>query len=314
LRFGVLAVIGEEDQRKVNGPDIQFKPAAEAIAETLPELKRARCDKLILLAHTTLKEATELAEKFSDFDYVVTTGGAEEPPAQPKKVGKRTQLIELGHKGMYCVVIGLYGDRSAPARYQRVPLDARFGESEAMHQVLVSYQQQLKEAGLAGLGLMPPSGPRKHPKGQSYVGAAACGECHTKAYAVWEKTPHAKATESIVKLSPPRHYDPECLSCHVTGWDPQGFFPFAGGYLQEKQKHLYGNGCENCHGPGSRHAAAQAGEIDVSDRQLKALQLSMRVTKEQAKKNLCIQCHDLDNSPHYDWEKYWPQVEHQGKD
>ena len=48
----------------------------------------------------------------------------------------------------------------------------------------------------------------------------------TKAYEVWSKTPHAHATDSLVK--PPnsrgniaRHFDPECLSCHVTGWDPQ---------------------------------------------------------------------------------------------
>jgi hypothetical protein len=314
MRFGVLAVVGSEEQRKVNNPEIQFKSAADSVREMLPELKKAQCDKLVLLANTTLKEATDLAGKFSDLDYVVTTGGASEPPNQPQIIGQRTRLIELGHKGMYCVVVGLYDNPQKPERYQRVPLDARFGESAEMRQVLVSYQQQLKDAGFAGLGLISPRGLTKHPKGQSYVGSAACGECHTKAYAVWEKTPHAHATDSIVNLQPPRHYDPECLSCHVTGWDPQGYRPYAGGYLALKQKNLHANGCENCHGPGSRHAAAQRDEIAVTDKELKSLQLSMRVTKEEAKKNLCIQCHDLDNSPNYKWEEYWPQVEHKGKD
>ncbi|MEX2140718.1 MAG: multiheme c-type cytochrome [Pirellulales bacterium] len=314
MRFGVLAVIGQQDQRQVNNPEVQFKPAANAIAETLPIVQKQRPDKLILLAHSTLKEATELAEKFGQFDYVVTTGGADEPPAQAKKIGKRTQLIEVGHKGMYCVVLGLYDDRQTPQRYQRVPLDARFGESADMQQVMVSYQDQLQALGLAGLNLVPPTGLPKHTQGQNFIGSATCGECHTKAMAVWEKTPHAHATETIVKLSPPRHYDPECLSCHVTGWDPQGYFPFASGYLELKQKHLHSNGCENCHGPGARHAAAQLGEIDVTDKELKALQLSMRVTKEEAKKNLCVQCHDQDNSPDYAWDTYWPQVEHKGKD
>ena len=314
LRFGVLSVVGADEQRKVNNPEIQFKPAAQAIKELLPKLMQSRCDKLILLAHTTRKEATDLAGKFSAFDYVVTTGGAAEPSLAPEIIGKRTQLFEVGHKGMYCVVIGLYDDAKQPQRYQVVPLDARFGESAAMQQILASYQDQLKVEGLIGLGLIPPRGLPKHPKGQSYIGSAACGDCHTKAYEVWKNTPHAHATDSIVNLKPPRHYDPECLSCHVTGWNPQGYRPYASGYLALKDEKLHANGCENCHGPGSRHAAAQRDEIAVTDKELKALQLSMRVTKEEAQKNLCIQCHDLDNSPDYTWEVYWPQVEHKGKD
>ena len=29
---------------------------------------------------------------------------------------------------------------------------------------------------------------------------------------------------------------------------------------------------------------------------------------------MCMQCHDLDNSPEFDFQKYWPQVEHHGKE
>jgi len=264
-----------------------------------------------------LKEATALGEKFGEFAYVVTTGGADEPPAQTRKIGKQTQLIEVGHKGMYCVVLGLYDNAKTPERYQRVPLDARFGESREMHQLMVSYQDQLKEFGLAGLDVKQIA----HRKGQQFVGSATCGECHTKAYEVWKNTPHSHATETIVKLSPPRQYDPECLSCHVTGWDPQGYFPFKSGYLDLKQAQLHGNGCENCHGPGSKHAAVESGELDVTPKEQAALRAGMRVTKEEmndrkggTSKMTCIQCHDIDNSPDYDWNTYWPQVEHVGKD
>jgi hypothetical protein len=74
---------------------------------------------------------------------------------------------------------------------------------------------------------------RARPRGHQFVGSAVCGECHTKAHAIWEKTPHQHATESIVhpkeRSEIPRHFDPECLSCHVTGWEPQKYVPFAGG-------------------------------------------------------------------------------------
>jgi hypothetical protein len=28
----------------------------------------------------------------------------------------------------------------------------------------------------------------------------------------------------------------------------------------------------------------------------------------------CMQCHDLDNSPDFDFQAYWPKVKHVGKD
>ena len=30
--------------------------------------------------------------------------------------------------------------------------------------------------------------------------------------------------------------------------------------------------------------------------------------------NNCLGCHDLDNSPDFDFQKYWPEVAHEGMD
>lgn len=316
LKIGIAAILGDSLRKQVRNSNLEFKPAAAALAEVLPDLRKAKCDKLVLLAHATVQESTELAKRFPAFDFVVTSDGADEPPAQPTPIaGTKSQLIEVGHKGMYAVVLGLYDDAKTPLRYQRVPLDARFGESEEIKQVLVSYQEQLKEAGLSGLGIKPVP----HPSGRKFAGSKACGECHTRAYATWENTPHAHATETLVKLSPQRHFDPECLSCHATGWEPQRYFPFASGFLGLKETpHLTANGCENCHGPGSNHAAKetalQAGEIDEDDAQIEFLRDKMRVTVAEAAKNGCVQCHDQDNSPEFKFETYWPKVKHVGKD
>ena len=83
-------------------------------------------------------------------------------------------------------------------------------------------------------------------------------------------------------------------------------------------KHLHGNGCENCHGPGSSHAAAEQKDSDVSDADRTRLRESMRLPLEKAREH-CMQCHDLDNSPDFHEEDafddvYWPEVEHYGKD
>ncbi|MCA1685006.1 MAG: hypothetical protein LC745_03290, partial [Planctomycetia bacterium] len=74
----------------------------------------------------------------------------------------------------------------------------------------------------------------------------------------------------------------------------------------ERTAHLKGNQCENCHGPGSKHA-----ESPVDKAYLSALHL----TADGADKNrLCLRCHDEDNSPHFDFARYYPQIAHKGLD
>ena len=115
-----------------------------------------------------------------------------------------------------------------------------------------------------------------------------------------------------------RHYDPECISCHVTGWNAQGFYPYETGFINEK-KHvdLHGNGCENCHGPGSQHVDAEEGNIEADDDMLAKFRQEMVLTLDKAEQK-CLECHDLDNDPNFlkegAFERYWPKVEHKGKD
>jgi hypothetical protein len=97
----------------------------------------------------------------------------------------------------------------------------------------------------------------------------------------------------------------------VTGWEPQEYYPFASGYQDlESTPHLTGNGCENCHGGGAAHVAAENGDVDVDEAEVERLREQMRVSRAEAKQNVCVRCHDLDNSPDFDFETYWPQVEH----
>ena len=90
---------------------------------------------------------------------------------------------------------------------------------------------------------------------------------------------------------------------------------------------LVGNGCENCHGPAAQHVAAESGESDASEEEIEQLREALRlkiVDNEGNKKNqvykeggvvdMCMQCHDLDNSPEFDFQTYWPKVKHEGKD
>ena len=54
--------------------------------------------------------------------------------------------------------------------------------------------------------------------------------------------------------------------------------------------------------------AAEAGKDITLRNQQRAL---MRLTKATAEQT-CLKCHDLDNSPHFDYSTYWKKIEHSG--
>lgn len=301
-KIGVTSILGQGMQTNLGGDDIKLKSPEDGLNDVWPLMKKESCDLYVLLAHASLEESRELAQKFPDFDLVVTAGGAGEPTLEPEKIANsKAQMIQVGTKGMYVGVVGLFDDKEKPIRYQRVPLDDRFGDSKDMLDLLRKYQEQLETAGFDGLSLEP----QPHPSGRKFVGSEACKECHEDAYKIWKEgleglpAYHAHATESIVKPPNsrgdiPRHHDPECISCHVTGWNPQKYYPYVSGYLDlKKSVLLHGNGCENCHGPGSEHIVEETTET---------------ITRSTAES--CLDCHDLDNSPAFKFETYWPRIKH----
>ncbi len=310
LKIGAIAVLGREFQKQIFSNDIQFEDP-EKVARQQAEKLRSECDLLVLLAHASREESIELAKKVPQFDLVVTSGGAPEPPAQPQPIeGQKSWLIEVGEKGMYAVVVGIYDDPAQPRRYQRVVLDSRYPESEAMKQIMVAYQEQLKDLGLKGLGIQPVRHPRQEING-TFVGSKECESCHEPSYKVWKRSGHAQAWDTLVHLDPPRQYDPECITCHVVGWNPQKYFPYQGGFWGEKETpHLVGVGCENCHGPGGKHVEAELGRLGTDDAIKQKYRQAMILTLAEAEKAACLECHDLDNSPDFDFKTYWPKVEH----
>jgi formate-dependent nitrite reductase cytochrome c552 subunit len=218
-----------------------------------------------------------------------------------------------------------------------------------MRQHLQTYQDELRDRAL-DLFLDLPRG--AHPSGHTFVGAAKCGDCHVKAYNKWKTSRHAHATESLItgrkdeKHPISRIHDPECLACHVTGWQPQEVARYVSGYLSEALvtdsgnrtaleagyqaagreervgpelfERLQGQQCENCHGPGSEHVRleemAKRNRGAVAARELEDGRRGMHLSRSHAREHVCIQCHDLDNSPHFEFDEYWEKVKHPWRD
>ncbi|WP_164103055.1 multiheme c-type cytochrome [Candidatus Laterigemmans baculatus] len=286
------------------------------LSETLTQLREEGSEFNVLLLFGDAKAAQQVAREVPGYDLIVAAATYGEPTYQAERIeGTDSRLVLTGDKGMYVGLVGLYDGQ---LRYARVALDSQFEDAPEMLQLMAEYQEQLKALGLEGLQVRPIA----HPSGRKYVGTETCGECHTTAYEIWQGTPHAEATEDIVhpgeRSEIPRHFDPECLSCHVTGWNPQSYYPYESGYLSlEETPLMTGSGCENCHGPGSAHVAAERGETDATSEMIAELRESMRLPLEDAREK-CMECHDLDNSPDFHqpgaFDEYWSQIEHYGLD
>ncbi|TWU18533.1 Cytochrome c-554 precursor [Allorhodopirellula heiligendammensis] len=317
FRVGVTSILDPASLTSPLSEDITLNDPIVSARTVLETLRNNHLNFKVLTFYGKEDTAKQLARQVPGFDLIVVAGGYGEPSYQPQTIeGTATKLILTGDKGMYVGLVGLYKD--SQLRYARVPLDDSFGDAPEMRQLMAEYQSQLRDLGLENLGIKP----IPHPTGEKFVGSEACGECHTTAYDIWKDSPHFNATESLVhpgeRGDVPRHFDPECISCHVTGWNAQNYHPYVSGYLNlEVDKHLHGNGCENCHGPGASHAAVENGELDVSDARREQLRKAMRLPLAKAREK-CMECHDLDNSPDFHkedaFEDYWAEIEHYGLD
>jgi hypothetical protein len=120
------------------------------------------------------------------------------------------------------------------------------GKDEGVAARMLSYYKKVDEDNLRIFATKMPLPPEKD--GASYVGVEVCSSCHQDARKVWDKTAHAHAYKTLSDQYKAHNLD--CVGCHVTGYDKPG-----GSTVAHVEK-LMDVQCENCHGAGSKHAAA----------------------------------------------------------
>ncbi|MBQ6159287.1 MAG: hypothetical protein IJJ20_09810 [Thermoguttaceae bacterium] len=312
IRIGVTSVV---DPAALTALDekIKTKQPEERLNAILAALKKEDCDHLVLIVHGSEQFVEQLIADFADFDVIVTGDSPTTPPLEPKRTESGQLILEVGEKGKYAIVLGIYGDS---VRYQRVALDSRYKQSGDVHLLMKEYQDVLRgivEAkGFRGLNIMPVESPDKQAKGD-YVGSAKCGSCHSDAYDIWRESRHSSAWKSLSSdpptehtANPPRDCDPDCVSCHVVGWNGTAHVPYIGGYENMKSTaHLANVGCESCHGPGSNHIQTELGNDAAAQVRMRE---SMLVGSNV--KQVCYSCHDSDNSPNFEFDEYYEKIDH----
>ncbi len=303
ITIGITSVIDPAQYQDLQDPAsnvLEIKPPDEVIPELLESLKK-QAQVCVLMVQGPHDEARRLAEKFPGFDIVIGTSKSTDPDehAETLNDGKTLLVNNIGQKGKYVGLVGFFPGETPMIRFLRQPLDTLFHQAEPMRQLIdFDYQDRLKREKVVenftrfanGLG-----------QGASYVGAEACQKCHPKTFEKWTTTKHARAYDALTNPKRPRTFDAECISCHTTG------FGYKTGWVSaESTPFLKGNQCENCHGPGSKHAA----DPDNLD-----FRKPMQLSKESAESTFfCTKCHDEDNDHNFQFDNRYAQIFHKGLD
>lgn len=290
LKVGIIAVLSDKivDKALQQQAGTQITPAAEVLSKQVQDLRK-KADVIILLSHSG-EESRALANSVPGIDVIISGHSSGVTMEAPEKIGSAIYMTARS-SGKYIgkLVLDIGADkRIAGFTGEYVPLNKGYQDDPEFAK-LVADQDRDMEAYYATMRAQmsrPGPGQANEPHiPQPFVSAIKCRECHAGEHASWSNTGHARAFEALRKDN--RQTDPDCLSCHTTG------FKVKGGFTSEIATPLLkGVQCEVCHGPGVAHTRRPA----------KGFGAVLQST--------CVQCHDKAQSPNFQYKSYLSRITH----
>ncbi len=288
VRIASLALRAPEDAYQLLSPEEAWRSAMDGVADD--------CFR-ILLVHGSQDDARNQSKLEPRPDLIVSIGASHaEPPSTADEVDG-IPLVFPGIHGRYLLDITLarVDGKSQIRRYRPIQLaGSRTAkgamEDKNMQAVIRQHRFDVKEAALREV--IAETKPRRAKS--EYIGSAACAGCHPAASKAWRESKHAHAWQTLEDAESSGRYDwpvtfyPDCIACHTVGYGEVGGF-----VNPEKTPALLNVGCEQCHGPALDHIASQGktllGPVDPQT---------------------CTSCHNLEQSPDFDYASKWKLIEH----
>lgn len=232
------------------------------IAGEAPEQAISEADVIVALG--TPKELEHI-------DVIIVPDEVEVMPTDTKTlyVGSKSEGKTLGFLALWVNPYGVIEDHYET----QIALTGEVGESKLIRQLLTDFYRSTAEKNATQR--VPLFADQELEKqNNEYISAKTCEGCHEQEYLQWSATRHAFAYQTLLKKE--RYFDPNCVSCHTTG------FGYATGFqIGDQNSTLTGVQCETCHGPGKQHAGNPK-------------KTNIRSGKDTS---LCLQCHDSKHSP-----------------
>lgn len=294
LKGQKIGILGVLDPRSVPAPGEGLKVLSldDAISRHLPDLA-AECDEVILLAFAAEDEMKRLASEFYEFSLII--GGDVNQASQYLQKENESYLVFTSNEARTIGQVTLARDQGSltakdfdihlmrpniPQSSELLALSKAYRETIRNTDLLIDHPERPGEDAVPGVKPLA-----------RYVGSDSCLQCHAEEGETWHASAHSHAFSTLVEKN--SDADPTCLACHTVG------FGTPSGYRRSfKKEKLTDVGCESCHGPGSEHVKAwQAGKVpSFKFRPLGA--------------GDCMQCHHGEFSRPFDWDRFWPLIEH----
>lgn len=195
---------------------------------------------------------------------------------QPGSRGQRLALIEVQRNA---------AGRITGAHQQVVNLPSKVANAERLRAWYEAFTDALKADYKERVATRKARAAEPSP----YAGDAACGSCHTDAYKIWKSSRHARAFATLERVD--KAFDANCLGCHTVAFNQPG--GFVDPQITADRLNVQ---CEVCHGPGQDHIASSG--------------TAPLLKPVRPDKLVCLDCHNRSHSPLFDFEQYWPRIQH----
>ena len=282
LKVGILAVV--DPDLFYDHIDLQIKDPKQTVVSLVTRLRETENpDIIILLTHAKREVAlTYLNMEGIDIvinGHIVTESDVIDTVPVQKIRKLFVQSSSRGQKmGELKVIVDQEGNKSFSQ--QMVKLDSSVKFDPEMVKLYEHYNNQIEAMFFENL-----ADKRNISRQSVYAGETVCKNCHPTEHAVWSKSQHGRAYNTLREIN--KAFDPECLVCHVVG------FNLPGGFISEIDTPSLKNvQCEICHGSGQEHVSAPKPGFG------------------SGAEETCKQCHVKNHSPRFNYAKYWPKIKH----
>lgn len=269
--------------RQMQGDHNLVSDSAEKLQQALAQARQR--GELTLL--TTMLPAEQIARLIGldDVDILIEQSAYEEY-AEPRML-ERTLVLTPGSRGMRLgrLDLEMTDGRIAAWQHEVLPMPASIPDAPQLAVWYEAYNAAVKAAYLKTVEARKTQRDGESP----FAGEELCQACHADQHKAWSASQHAVAYEDLEAVG--KAFDPECIGCHVVGFNQSGGF-----FDINITGHLMGVQCESCHGAGRDHAQS-GGQKPVAN-------------KTWAPQQMCAQCHVQKHSPGFDFGSYWPKIAH----
>ncbi|MHC4706970.1 MAG: multiheme c-type cytochrome, partial [Planctomycetota bacterium] len=170
----------------------------------------------VLILNSCDKDVMSSVSQMGIADCIICPSESDEPDLRSKP-GGGPLVFSVGRYGKYVTRLQIgpgQSDERPKLAFSYVPVTGDLQPEDSLVELYKAYQQFVKDAGLLEKNPRLPL-----PNGLEYVGSQSCKACHTHPYNYekWSSKRHAGAYSTLEKVG--SQYDPECIVCHVVGYE-----------------------------------------------------------------------------------------------